>query len=154
MLIFEKGTSSHHNEIERVLRAAFGPYVRGLGRELTPDAYDWLETAVARGDIYVAIDNAAIIGVVATSRQDGEIIINQLAVNPERQGNGIGSWLLGRMEDVALQTSVRELSLNTAEMREDLVGFYRWHGFVIVRRGPPAHGKDAHQRVYMKKSVR
>ena len=27
------------------------------------------------------------------------------------------------------------------------------HGFRIVRRGPPDHGKDAHMRVYMEKPL-
>ena len=30
---------------------------------------------------------------------------------------------------------------------------YARHGFDIVRKGPPEHGKDAHVRVYMVKAL-
>ena len=41
------------------------------------------------------------------------------------------------------------MTLETAEMMEHLVRLYRRHGFEIVRRGPPSHGKDSHMRVFM-----
>ena len=44
------------------------------------------------------------------------------------------------------------MSLYTAEMMENLVRLYRHHGFEIVHRGPPDHGKDAHVRVHMVKA--
>jgi hypothetical protein len=45
------------------------------------------------------------------------------------------------------------MSLNTAEMMEDRVRLYSRHGFRIVRRGLPEHGRDAHVRVYMVKEL-
>jgi ribosomal protein S18 acetylase RimI-like enzyme len=38
-------------------------------------------------------------------------------------------------------------------MAEGNVRLYRRHGFEIVRRGPPAHGRDAHTRVFMVKPL-
>jgi hypothetical protein len=36
---------------------------------------------------------------------------------------------------------------------EDRVRLYRRHGFAIVRRGPPEHGRDTLTRAYMEKKL-
>ena len=157
-LAFRRAMPSERDELERVWRAAFTPYVRALGRELP--AYGSaqfaaglarVEAELERGDVYVALDTDRIVGVVRTERQKDELYIDQIAVDPVRQGSGVGSWLLQRIEEVARSTGARGLSLYTAEMMEHLIGVYRRHGFEIVRRGPPDDGQDAHTRVYMEK---
>jgi hypothetical protein len=45
------------------------------------------------------------------------------------------------------------MSLTTAEMMDHLIRLYGSHGFAIVRRGPPDHGRDPHTRVYMVKPL-
>jgi GNAT superfamily N-acetyltransferase len=151
MLNFEKARPPQHKEAEQILRAAFAPYVRKLGRELADDAFAWLPAALDRGDIYLAVEATEVVGVMATTRRATEMTLDQIAVNPLRQGTGVGSWLLARIEEVARSEGIRVLSLDTAEMAEDNVRLYARHGFRIVRRGPPAHGKDPHLRVYMSK---
>jgi hypothetical protein len=39
-------------------------------------------------------------------------------------------------------------------MAEGNIRLYRRHGFEIVGRGPPAHGRDPHVRVHMVKSFK
>ena len=81
-LTFKKAVPSEHDDARRVLWTAFTPYVRDLGREITAHHYAFLAAAIARGDVYLALD-----------------------------------------------------------------------GEEIVRRGPPAHGMDAHVRVFMVKPL-
>ena len=138
---------SERPEVERVVRAAFTPYVRALGRELSDAGFARLPDELERGDVYVALDADRIVGAVRTERQ----YIDQVAVDPARQGGGVGSWLLRQIEEVARSSGASGLSLNTAEMMEHLVRLYRRHGFEITPRGPPDHGLDAHTRVYMAK---
>lgn len=144
---------SQHNGIENVLRAAFEPYVRKLGRELAVDAYAWLPSALQNGSVYIAVDGGRIVGVAATSNRGRELAIDQIAVLPERQGMGIGGWLLTSIEERARAEGVERMSLDTAMMMDDLLRLYRRHGFREVRRGPPEHGKDTHLRVYMVKDL-
>lgn len=140
-------------EVDRLMRSAFTPYVRGLGRELAPGSYAWFAEAIALGDIFVARDGEEIVGAIATKRGEGEMILELIGVSPTRQKQGIASWMIGQVEQIARSRGIRTLSLNTAEMMEDRVRLYRRHGFGIVRRGPPEHGKDAHVRVYMTKPL-
>lgn len=152
-LVFTPAAPHQLAAVDRLMRSAFTPYVRGLGRELGADAYGWFGEAIVIGDIFVALDGAEIVGAIATKRSPGEMILELIGVSPTRQKQGIASWMIGQVEQVARARGVYALSLNTAEMMEDRVRLYSRHGFAIVRRGPPEHGKDAHIRVYMTKSL-
>ena len=152
-LTFRKAVPAEHDDARRVLWTAFTPYVRNLGREITAHHYTFLAAAIARGDVYLALDGEEIVGVAATERRGSGIYIDRLGVALTRQSSGLGSFLLERVEEIARASGLKELSLETAEMAEGNVRLYRRHGFEIVRRGPPSHGMDAHTRVFMVKPL-
>ena len=152
-LVFAIATPAQLADIDRMMRSAFSPYIRQLGRELAPESYAWFAEAIGQGDIYVALDGREIVGAIATKRQDDNLELALIGVSPTRQKSGIASWMIGRVEETARARGTRTLSLNTAEMMEDRVRLYSRHGFAIVRRGPPDHGKDAHVRVFMEKAL-
>ena len=152
-LTFRKALPAERDDVERILWSAFTPYVRRLGREITAHHYVFLAASIGRGDVHVAVEDSRIIGVAATEWRDGELYIDRLGVDPARQGTGLGSWLLVRLEEVARSGGVRGMSLETAAMAEDNIRLYRRHGFEIVSRAPPAHGMDPHLRVHMVKSL-
>jgi ribosomal protein S18 acetylase RimI-like enzyme len=133
------------------MRSAFAPYVRRLGREIAADAYAWFADAIVKGDIYIALDGGEIVGAIATRPRDADIELALISVSPARQKSGIASFMIGRVAEIARSKGLRTLSLTTAEMMEDRIRLYRRHGFEIVRRGLPEHGKDAHMRVHMER---
>lgn len=158
VLTFRTAILAEGEEVGRVIRAAFTPYVRALGRELPADgsaAYaeerERFAAEIERGDIYIALERERIVGAVRTKPQEDDLYIHQIAVDPTQQGTGIGSWLLQRIEEVARARGLGGLSLETAEMAVANIRLYRRHGFEIVSRGPPAHGLDPHIRVHMVK---
>jgi len=158
MLTFRTATPSESEEVGRVIRAAFTPYVRALGREWPTagsagfaEAWERFVAEVERGDVYVALDGEQIVGAVRTKPQENALYIDQIAVDPSRQGTGVGSWLLARIDELARSRGLGGLTLETAEMAEANIRLYRRHGFEIVGRGPPDHGLDAHMRVHMAK---
>jgi len=137
--------------VDALMRSAFTPYVRRLGREIPADAYAWFAEAIVKGDIYVALDGDEIVGAIATRRRDADIELALIGVSPTRQKRGIASFMIARVAEIARAEGLRTLSLTTAEMMEDRIRLYRKHDFEIVRRGPPEHGKDAHMRVHMER---
>jgi GNAT superfamily N-acetyltransferase len=151
--IFRQALPAECGDADRVLRAAFTPYMGRLGREIAPDHYKWLPASIERGDVYVADEAGRIVGVAATERRDTGLYLDRLAVDPSKQGSGLGGWLLERLEEVARARGDKTMSLITAEMMEHLLRLYGRHGFEVVRRGPPDHGKDAHIRVHMVKPL-
>ena len=159
MLTFRTAVLSEGKEVERVIRAAFTPYVRALGREIPAagsagfaEGWERFVAELERGDVYVALDGEGIVGAVRTKPQEKGLYIQQIAVDPVRQGTGVGSWLLQRIDEVARAQGLGGLSLETAEMAVANIRLYQRHGFEIVSRGPPDHGLDPHTRVHMVKS--
>src|SRR5688572_26212750 len=150
---FRQALPSEREDADRVLRAAFSPYLRRLGREIPSDYYKWLPASIDRGDVFVADEAGRIVGVAATERRADGLFLDRLAVDPAKQGTGLGSWLLVRLEEISRARGDRAMALVTAEMMERLIRLYRRHGFEIVRRGPPDHGKDPHTRVHMVKPL-
>jgi len=151
--IFRTAHSSECADADRVLRAAFTPYLAKLGREIPPDYYKWLPTSIERGDVFVADEGGRVVGVAATERRQEELFLDRLAVDPSKQGTGLGRWLLQRLDEVARERGDHAVSLVTAEMMDHLIRLYGSHGFEIVHRGLPDHGKDAHTRVRMMKRL-
>ena len=127
--------------------------MRRLGREIPADYYKWLPASIERGDVFVADEAGRIVGVAATERRDADLYLDRLAVDLAKQGTGLGSWLLIRLEEVARARGDRSMSLQTAEMMDHLLRLYGRHGFEIVSRGPPKHGEDPHTRVRMVKPL-
>jgi ribosomal protein S18 acetylase RimI-like enzyme len=137
--------------VDALMRSAFAPYMRRLGREIMADAYAWFTEAIAQGDIYLALDGGEIVGAIATRRRDADMELALISVSPTRQKVGIASFMIGKVAEIARSRGSKTLSLTTAEMMEDRIRLYRRHGFDIVRRGLPEHGKDAHMRVHMQR---
>jgi ribosomal protein S18 acetylase RimI-like enzyme len=150
-LVFAVAAPAQLAPVDALMRLAFTPYVRRLGREITPDAYAWFAEAIVKGDIYVASDGGEIVGAIATRRRDADMELALISVSPMRQKSGIASFMIGSVAEIARSGGLRTLSLTTAEMMEDRIRLYRKHGFEIVRRGLPDHGKDAHMRVHMER---
>ena len=151
--IFRTARAAECADADRVLRAAFTPYLARLGREIPADYYKWLPASIERGDVFVADEGGRVVGVAATEQRPAELFLDRLAVDPSKQGTGLGRWLLQRLDEVARSRGDRTVSLVTAEMMDHLIKLYGSHGFEIVHRGPPDHGRDAHTRVHMVKRL-
>lgn len=150
-LAFDVAVPAQLAPVETLMRLAFAPYMRRLGRELAADTPVWFVEAIEKGDIYIALDGDEIVGAIATRPRDADMELALIGVSPARQKSGIASFMIGRVAETARVRGVRTLSLTTAEMMEDRIRLYRRHGFEIVRRGLPDHGMDAHMRVHMEK---
>ena len=152
-LLFSKAVPSQHDEIYDLMLAAFTPYVQQIDEQNTAGPYPWLNVAIKGGNVYVGMDGHSIVGFICTVRDHNHLIIDQLGVNPARQGQGVGSWLIGELEQVAIGDGVTALVLQTAEMMDHLLRLYARHGFVETSRMLPEHGDDTFKRVHMRKQL-
>jgi GNAT superfamily N-acetyltransferase len=96
-----------------------------------------------RGQCFVAVEGGAILGSIAlygptpTStcpwyRREDVWHFGQFAVEPLRQGEGIGRRLLDIVESVSRQAGASELALDTSEHAKDLIAYYEKQGFRYV----------------------
>jgi ribosomal protein S18 acetylase RimI-like enzyme len=152
-LRFAKALQSQHKAIDRLMTDAFTPYVIKMGGGPRSGPYPDLAEAIDKGDVYLGLDGEEIVGAVVTIHRSDELNIDQLAVAPGRQKEGIGGWLLEQIEKIARRKQAKTLTLQTAEIMPDLVRLYKKNGFRVVRKAPPEHGDDVHLRVHMAKQL-
>jgi len=136
-----------------LLRASFTPYARALGREITPAAYSRLSQCHAAGDVRVAVEDGAVLGLAALMRHGEVLEVDLLCVHPDQQKRGIGRALLAEAERIARAGSFARIELHTAAMFGHLLRLYAGAGYVETHRAPPPHGADAHERVFFAKRL-
>lgn len=137
--------------LESLFRSAFSPYVKLPARELDKNAYSWLAKSTVKGNTWDAYRKGKLVAALAITPVGNSWSIDQIAVSVKSQGQGIGSWMLERPEDLARSKGIEKLTLDNAKVMIDLVRLYERFGFVIVREGQPKHDKDSHTRAFMEK---
>jgi ribosomal protein S18 acetylase RimI-like enzyme len=97
--------------IEAIVAGAYECYVERIGMRPGPMDADYGEK-VRRGLVSVAEDgDRAILGLIVLVEMPGHLLVENVAVEPERQGEGIGRALLAHAED-----SAREAGLDTVKL--------------------------------------
>jgi GNAT superfamily N-acetyltransferase len=135
-------------ELSAIAAAAYEPYVARIGRPPAPMTADYA-SAVGRGQVWVAVDDGRIAGLLVLVPAPDHLLLENVAVRPAAQRTGIGARLLALAEDQARQLGLAEIRLYTnVAMTENLV-YYPRHGYVETHRGEG----DGFSRVYFAKRV-
>jgi ribosomal protein S18 acetylase RimI-like enzyme len=112
---------------------AFGHYVERIGMRPVPMDADY-EAAVAGGDAWVADDDGEIVGLLVLVPSDDHVLVENVAVEPARQGEGIGRALLAFAEQRAAELGVSEMRLYTHVLMTENQALYTRLGYVEVDR--------------------
>lgn len=150
---FENARQEDEEALKSLFRSAFDPYVQLLGRKLSEKDYDWLPKFVKGENVWQALHQGKIVGAVAVIPGSESWSIDLIAVSTQLHGNGIGSRMLKKIEEIASSRGIKKLTLDTAIMRSDLIRLYERHGFRVLKEGLPKHMKDNHVRAFMEKSL-
>jgi GNAT superfamily N-acetyltransferase len=117
--------------IEEIVEAAYTPWAEIIGaRPIPMDAdYDALITA---GQVFVTGDGPD--GVIVLIPEEGTLLIENVAVAPDRHGQGIGRALLSFAEDHARTLSLPRLRLYTNELMTKNIALYERLGYEETSR--------------------
>jgi galactokinase len=126
---------------------AYGHYVERIGRRPAPmdDDYDALAAA---GEVWV-LEGDGIAGLVVLRAVDDHLLVDNVAVSPERQGAGLGRALLDFAEAEARRRGIPELRLYTNAAMTENIALYRRLGWQEYDR----RLEGAYARVYFRKPV-
>ncbi len=121
----ESATIDRYEGERDLLRASF---------ELAEDSPEALAAHLDLGEVLVAKDGALIVGhIQLVSSGDGQLEIRNMAVEPTRQGRGIGRSLVEAALAVARERSVTTVHVATAAADVGNLRFYQRLGFRLAR---------------------
>lgn len=134
--------------VRAIARAAYAPYVPLIGLEPPPMVADF-GAALAAGALWVATAGAAPIGYVHAYPSAESFFIENLAVAPAAQGQGIGRRLVAFAEAEALRRGFHAVTLYTNAHMAAPRALYPRLGYAETGRRTE-HGLD---RIYFAKAL-
>jgi ribosomal protein S18 acetylase RimI-like enzyme len=137
--------------IAEIVERAYGGYVERIGLRPGPMDDDYAEK-VAAGLVWVA-DDAGVAGLIVLVEEPDDLLIENVAVDPRRQGEGIGRALLGFAEDSARKAGLSTLRLYTHEMMTENLALYAQLGYHEDERRREEVLDRVFERVFLSKRL-
>lgn len=115
----------------------------GLKYLATYQDADMTRKRISHGECFVADYNGKIIGTInfyppesiggsPWLDRDDVCEFGQFAVDPDYQGNGIGTWMVKFVEDYARSKGLPEIALDTSEKATHLIDWYTKLGYRFI----------------------
>jgi ribosomal protein S18 acetylase RimI-like enzyme len=112
-----------------IVDRAYGGYVSLIGRRPGPMDDDY-SARVGSGEVFVACDaGGRLCGLIVLVPAADHVLIENVAVDPELQGSGIGRRLLAFAEEFASRSGLAEIRLYTNVKMTSNQRLYRSLGF-------------------------
>jgi ribosomal protein S18 acetylase RimI-like enzyme len=135
-------------QIVRLVNAAYAKYLDRMEKPPAPMLADYA-TLIAHGEVYVLAAGAELAGLLVLEARNQALLIENVAVNPAFQGQGLGRRLMMFAEQQARGRELREERLYTNEVMVENLAFYRRLGFEEVER----RVDGGYRRVFLRKSL-
>lgn len=136
-------TNADVDAIRALTREAYGKWVPLIGREPLPMTADYAE-AVRKHRIDLFEANGELLALIEMVPREDHLLIENVAVSPRHQGQGIGRKLLVHAEQVAAELGVDDIRLYTNKRFTENVQLYLRHGYAIDREEPLKDGFLVH----------
>lgn len=133
--------------LRRIARAAYAPFVAAIGREPAPMIADFA-MQIARGHVRVFSEDT-VRGFAVSYRKGDVWHVENLAVDPGAQGQGIGRALLADAEALAAAQGAMAVDLYTNIAMTGALAFYPRLGYAETGR----RVEDGFHRVYFRKEL-
>ncbi|TPM40476.1 GNAT family N-acetyltransferase [Mesorhizobium sp. B2-3-4] len=138
-IVFLPARQGDAEAIAEMVRAAYARWIPVIGREPRPMTVDY-HKALNDNDFTLAYLGDNLAGLIETIAHGDHLWIENVAVEPQYQGRGIGGALLRHAEEKALAAGLREMRLLTNESFATNVVLYEKLGYVTDRREPFMNG--------------
>ncbi|WP_262027501.1 GNAT family N-acetyltransferase [Microvirga sp. Mcv34] len=132
--------------VEAIVQAAYSPYIPLIGQRPGPMLDDYA-ALIAKGCVHVLVVENEVAGILVLTRDDGAMLLDNVAVHPDRHGRGYGRALIAFAEEQARERGFRAIRLYTNEAMRENIRLYERLGFVETHRAED----KGFRRVYMTK---
>jgi ribosomal protein S18 acetylase RimI-like enzyme len=127
------GTEGDVEAVAEIVERAYEGYVKEIGGRPAPMDADYGKT-VREGTLFVAEIEGAVAGAIVLVPEGEHLKVDNVAVEPGRQGGGIGRALLAFAEERARALGLDELRLFTHVMMTRNQRIYGLLGYTEVER--------------------
>lgn len=127
-------------------RAAYAAWIPLIGREPLPMTVDYA-VALASNRFDLLYADSALVGLIETVADGDLLLVVNVAVRPDLEGQGLGRRLMAHAETLARDQGLRGLRLYTNQRFERNIRLYQAIGYVIDREEEGPRGVT----VYMSK---
>ena len=136
-------------EVERVVAAAYTPWVDVMGgaRPVPMDA-DYAALTAA-GEVWVVEEDGSTVGILVLRVEPEHLLLENVAIDPAAQGRGLGARLLAHVDDHARRHDRDRVLLYTNVLMTTNVAWYERHGYVETGR----EGTSPRRRVFLLKHL-
>src|SRR5438477_6824714 len=135
--------------VEAIVHAAYAIYIERVGKPPGPMLDDYARL-IADGMVSVLEDeDRTIAAIIVLVPQPDHLLLDNIAVQPDRQGQGLGRQLIAFAEAEARRLGFMELRLYTHETMTENIALYTRLGFAETGRGHDA----GYDRVFMTKPL-
>lgn len=131
--------------VTALVNAAYEKYLVRMDRPPGPMLRDY-SGAIREGIVWLV--GHPIIGVLVLQQQPDSLLIENIAVHPDGQGQGVGRALMDFAEQEAVRRRLGRITLYTHEVMVENLSFYAYLGYVEVGRKT-----EGYRRVFLEKRL-
>lgn len=136
--------------VRTLVHDAYRPYIPRIGRPPGPMVDDYAARIAARQVWRADGPDGDLHGILVLEDQpDGTLLLDNIAVRPDRQGTGVGRALMTFAESEARRRGHGRIRLYTHETMVENIALYRRVGYVETGRVT----EKGFARVYMEKTL-
>lgn len=145
LIVLRQALARDAVDVRELVRSAYAKWVSVIGREPLPMQADY-ERAIAEHQIDLLSVDGTVVGLIEMIPRPDHLWIENVAVSPESQRQGIGRRLLSHAENKAASAGLDELRLLTNAAFEANVALYESVGYEIDRLEPFMGGTTVYMR--------
>ena len=138
-----------HAAVEAIVNAAYSIYVGRIGKPPGPMLDDYARLIAARAVSVLEDPDGRVAALIVLLPKPDHLLLDNIAVRPDRQGRGLGRRLIAFAESEARRLGYPELRLYTHEKMTENIALYTRFGFRETGRGR----KAGYERVFMTKPL-
>ncbi len=135
--------------VVQIVRNAYSGYIARIGKPPGPMLDDY-GSRIHDRVLFVAEQDGRLAGLLVLLPATGHLLLDNVAVSPAFQGQGIGRALMRFAELEALRQGFGELRLYTHEKMTENIAMYAALGWEEIGRGE----QEGYSRVFFRKEVR
>jgi len=128
---------------------AYERYVAAMGKKPAPMVADFA-SMIASGVVHVAVErDAEVLGFIVFYHEGEHVLLENVAVRPDAEGQGIGKRLIAFCEAEAKRSNATSIKLYTNEKMTENLSIYPHLGYRETERKT----EDGFNRVFFEKPI-